>query len=465
MHAALLGVCKSVLNKLFATGTKSEAAPWYAFKKDARSTMAERGGHFKKFSFPHDINRPYRCVVNDRGFWTIEDYLHFMTFLSDYVLYSDPARPEDLFPPHDGHMEWEGEGNPIRAMWNHLREAMAHYMLIPKEGQWTEAACLQARNHLVQFAQLAENIFGPKFCTYNLHVLVCQLWHQEAARGPVAYDREAFIERMMQLLKSRVHARAPSHVAAVVARNVVERAHASVLQDEFPEECITMEELLKLEAADDNLDEWHDDGDERHHSLLGRGRSVRECLAIHGEAVVSMVHTALYNYSAWNTENMDMPAWVQGKTEAQVKQWTWRLHLGACRAGLEIIWSHMYHKSRSRVSHYCEVVYSEMVRQVEQDVHYIALVKCFVALTGDGSMEVAPEEHLRFAIVDLFRLKQLMPGRLYSAGNMRQPAYRNYAIPLSDMSSKMVRCPNTEACEHQFLAYDVSSMMPFNEGL
>lgn len=470
MHAALLGVCKSVLNKLFAKGTKSEAAPWYAFKKDARATMADRGENFKKFAFPHDINRPYRCVVNERGFWTIEDYLHFITFLSDYVLYSDPALPEDLFSSHYGHMEWDGEGNPIRAMFNHLRDAMVHYMLVPKKDEWTEAARLKARNHLVQFAQLAEKIFGPKFCTYNLHVLVCQLWHQEAARGPVAYDREVFIERMMQLLKSRVHARAPVHVAAVVARNVTERAHAVVLQDEFPDECITMEQLLQA-GMDEDLDESHDEADDNLHCLLGRGKSVSECTAAYGDNVVKMVRTALYNYSAWNTSNEGMPAWVQGKRLAQVNLWTWRLHLGACRAGLEIIWSHMYHKSRSRISHYCEVVYEETVRlagqarPVEQSVHYIALIKCFVALTGDGNIELEPKEHIRLAIADLYRLKSLLPERLHSAGRMRQPTYRNYAIPMSDLSGKMIRCNNIYALEHQFLAYDVCSLLPFNEGL
>eukprot|EP00884_Botryococcus_braunii_P011707 jgi/Botrbrau1/20537/Bobra.145_2s0086.1 len=55
---------------------------------------------------------------------------------------------------------------------------------------------------LKEVARLAKVHFGPKLCTYNLHMLICGLEDQEIARGKAAFGHEYWFEFCAQKCNS-----------------------------------------------------------------------------------------------------------------------------------------------------------------------------------------------------------------------------------------------------------------------
>ena len=59
--------------------------------------------------------------------------------------------------------------------------------------------------------------------TFNLHIAVCRLYDQEAARGAVANDLEFWVERAIQLYKRSVKYRLSHEPEAVLAKLVLDQ--------------------------------------------------------------------------------------------------------------------------------------------------------------------------------------------------------------------------------------------------
>ena len=73
-HATLLGLVKDFLGMLFAPGERNEVLPWYCVPYPQRRAIAARA---HAITVTDDFQRPYADVVNARGHWVMEDYLHF----------------------------------------------------------------------------------------------------------------------------------------------------------------------------------------------------------------------------------------------------------------------------------------------------------------------------------------------------------------------------------------------------
>ena len=122
--------------------------------------MKDRATHV---TATRDFNRPYRDIVDKRGPWTMEEWIHWTEAWSPYIL-ADHACAQTGRILHDPR---------LRQMWSLLREATLHYVRatpgngIPEQQQ-------AAHEKLQQYAKLVSQHFGIKACTYNLHLLVCR---------------------------------------------------------------------------------------------------------------------------------------------------------------------------------------------------------------------------------------------------------------------------------------------------
>lgn len=82
-HALLLGLVKDLLNLLLCKSARGEPKPEYALPPAARRAMADR---YQGILLTCDFGRPYRCVVNQRGHWVMEDYVNWLEVHSVYIL-------------------------------------------------------------------------------------------------------------------------------------------------------------------------------------------------------------------------------------------------------------------------------------------------------------------------------------------------------------------------------------------
>lgn len=148
MHACLLGLVKDFLALIFSTGKRGEARPWYRIPTWGRAVMVARAQHLR---LTDDFGRPYLDVVNCRGSWVIENYLHFLETFSIYI-----------FSPH----ATQGEllNDTLRTMWQHLRNAVLAVLrpLVPGQPprDTAENAAQYAKAELMEYGKLAEQHFG-----------------------------------------------------------------------------------------------------------------------------------------------------------------------------------------------------------------------------------------------------------------------------------------------------------------
>jgi hypothetical protein len=81
-HALLLGAVKDFWNLgLSATPRGTKRAP-YVISSAMRKAMAAR---WKFIILTCDFGRPYRCVINQRGYWVMEDWTNWIEVYSVYI--------------------------------------------------------------------------------------------------------------------------------------------------------------------------------------------------------------------------------------------------------------------------------------------------------------------------------------------------------------------------------------------
>lgn len=99
-----------------------------------------------------NFGRPYRCVVDHRGDWHLDNWLNLMETFSLHVADEDSLQPN-----------------------------------------------MQVQ--MLRFAALVEQSLPPEMCSYNMHLLVCHLHNQEAERGHASKDLELWVEGAVQRMK------------------------------------------------------------------------------------------------------------------------------------------------------------------------------------------------------------------------------------------------------------------------
>ena len=122
-----------------------------------------------------DFGRNYKCVDKYRGSYRMEDWLHFVCVFSPYIF------QKGTLPPL------------LEEMWGELQTVILHYF---GRSEWTADNSRKASDALLRYAVLMEeNNFPNNMFTFNLHICVCQLARQEAARGATSNDIELVVER------------------------------------------------------------------------------------------------------------------------------------------------------------------------------------------------------------------------------------------------------------------------------
>lgn len=471
MHASLYGVVKDFVNGLFATGSDRE---WWSLPYASIRLIQQRGKHFK---YPHDINRGYRDIATLKGYYTMEEYLHFVLFGSEYLFYSPPGR-EVIFPQPPPDFAWDDTKNPLRAMWDHLRGALVHYLNIPPHGGYSIDERIHARLQLVQYARLADRVSHSSLCTYNLHVLICRLFHQETARGAVSYDLELYVERMMQLVKSCVRGRSTHNPELVIVRYLVERTTMACLRLRMPDHCKTYYDLVKehaqeavavATAARPSAHALPKDRGNSRYMLLGAGTRLSK-MAPDDQAYVlaSIMHFAFYA-----KERTDIPKALTrpSSCRAALDANECIMFTRALRAGYEIMHSTMYQATRTRSSVWAKHLGEEADLRAQApgrgptpapariQIMYACKIRCFALAWFDG-------KPMRFACADLYELTPLNKS-LFDAGRLAKPAYACYALPLKDLGAKFIHCEDSMPIvhTHNFLSYFVRSTLATDDGI
>jgi hypothetical protein len=130
-------------------------------------------------SLPGNIH--LKLVCSDLGSMTMEQWVLFVVVISPAVLF-------DVDVPHKA-----------AQLWKPLRQGLLYFMSYRK-GQHRPELWNTARNHLLQYARLVEEITGGKhLCTVQLHSAVVHLVDYVELYGPAAYRAEFWVERMVQV--------------------------------------------------------------------------------------------------------------------------------------------------------------------------------------------------------------------------------------------------------------------------
>jgi hypothetical protein len=131
--------------------------PPYAVIPEFRKMMTARAACI---STTLDFSRKYLDIVNSRGSYVMENWLHFAETYSVCILAPDQSGRQ-ILPPASVEM------------WRCLRLAIVHYFRASRAEATASIVCSrEARANIKRYAKLAEKHLGPAYLTYNLHLLV-----------------------------------------------------------------------------------------------------------------------------------------------------------------------------------------------------------------------------------------------------------------------------------------------------
>lgn len=135
--------------------------PDYCIKKEAKNIMIARAAMIHSSI---DFGRPYSDVVQKRGYWIMEELLHFTEtwFIINFQPYKKGSATVPILHDKD-----------ILEMWQSFR-AIAHHFMRPFAEHASDAACDKVAFHLRRYSQGVERVFGPRECKFNLHHIVCR---------------------------------------------------------------------------------------------------------------------------------------------------------------------------------------------------------------------------------------------------------------------------------------------------
>jgi hypothetical protein len=200
---------------------------------------------------------------------TMEQWFLFVVVLSPAILFDIELPPK------------------VEQMWEQLRKGLVYFMSY-STGQHRREQWVRARNHLLQYARMAEDFTqgGKRLCTLQLHSAVCHLVDYVELYGPSAFRAEFWVERMVQVLKRITKHRlgkkpcmtAVVHLNTVSACNAIERdcpevaAMLNTIDNERKQEqdVAAMEDFLHFEQHEGKE---RDVVDGEGVQLLGNGRS------------------------------------------------------------------------------------------------------------------------------------------------------------------------------------------------
>ena len=107
-----------------------------------------------------DFGRSYGDIEDARGYWGMEQWLHWTETWSVIILQPFNGIPVLHHPD-------------ILTMWEALRGIVCHFMR-PMVEHADQAAKDEVQRRLSVYSQLAQTVFGPAHCKWNLHMINCR---------------------------------------------------------------------------------------------------------------------------------------------------------------------------------------------------------------------------------------------------------------------------------------------------
>ncbi|BDA42812.1 hypothetical protein COCOBI_03-7050 [Coccomyxa sp. Obi] len=378
-HGFLHGLVKGLWEKILYKGKRTEDVAWYTLSDEKRAILRQRGREIRTTS---EFGRGYKCVVDQRGGYTMEDWLHFTETFSPLLRHGDILHEQ------------------VAEMWELLRGAVLFYMRACTPEELQPANRRAAREKLIQYGRLLQGtprlLNGDEdpnllrmplsMCTPNLHMLVCRLFEQEAAQGCTAHNLEFWLERLMQLVKENLKYRicmCPERL--FISDHCLDLALDNCSRQpgirSFDEWCPSYRSL-PLRGNKEDMDE----GDEEGRQMIGVGKAIRrgDQSAVH-EVAASFLRRL--RPAGWALENLSPNCSnIRRFFQADIPL------VGSVNAA-------DYSRAKSRVSYY--VLYRLAVGRQgnEREEHRVAKVKEFLMLRP--AEDQADADLLRLAVCDV----------------------------------------------------------------
>ncbi|EFJ42437.1 hypothetical protein VOLCADRAFT_97438 [Volvox carteri f. nagariensis] len=136
-----------------------------------------------------DFGRRYKCIMQYRKSYRMEDWLHFVETFSRYIFKGD-VLPEALRA-----LCWSLCSTVTHYFWPRPPDETREQFLVA-----AKAAACKLRAYTTRLEEL--EVPGYMF-TVNLHICVCRLYDQECQLGSAAGFSDLPVERMMQQMKTQ----------------------------------------------------------------------------------------------------------------------------------------------------------------------------------------------------------------------------------------------------------------------
>ena len=426
-HTVLYGVAADFWAAMLAKYGREEAQrPWWVIPHASRALMRERGA---TVSMPADMGRAYRDVTEHHRDWLMHEWIVWVESVSLHVLEDDILHPQ------------------VQPLWDALRSGLLHHLRLEGDPAnprpYGEAASRRAQRQLLQYAEgVEEHQLPDELLTYNLHILLCRLARQEAARGHAGKDIELWIERGVQRLKRNVKYRSTQHpekifVLSMLTDDALAAMRAAAQISRGPQ-LQRFDELVPKYRATPLSGPGVDNGDAATGSLLlGKGKPV----------------------PSW-----DMPATVR-LVEAYISRETpdgWSDHLQGALLSMyehsqadirrgEIVQSEAHTAAISRVSYYVQIHFQDGDRQ--PDGLHVAAVKRYVRAQQAGH-----DGWLRLAICRVWKASRKHAGLL--ACNEGAPRFAEIALDVNSIDRKLIMATSARGAQRMhFMPYGKTSNM------
>ena len=414
--AAVLGKC----------GRDETQRPWWVIQHARRALMLERGA---TVSMPADMGRAYRDVTEHHQDWLLHEWVVWVESISLHVLEDDILHPR------------------LQPLWDALRSAVLHHLRLDGDPAsprpYNEAAIKKAQRQLLQYAEgIEEQQLPEELLTYDLHILVCRLARQEAARGHVGKDIELWIERGVQRLKRNVKYRSTQYpekifVLSMLTDDALAAKGAPSQISEGPQ-LQRFDNLVPQYRATPLSGPGVDDGDAATGSLLlGKGKPV----AAHAwAATVSRIKAFI------TREAPD--GWASPLQTAGLNMYQ---HTHADFRQQEMVQSEAHTAAISRVSYFVQVRFQDGDGQ--PDSVHVAAVKRYVRVQQIGNAG-----WLRLAICRVWKASRKHAGLL--ACNEAAPRFEEIAVDVNSIDRKLIKAASVRGAQRMhFMPYGKTSNM------
>lgn len=327
-HSVFLGVVKDFMRLITGVLGRTGRAKDCCISYRGLRLIKE---HEKDYVLTADFGRPLSSIVSKSGRYVIENWIRWVDVFSTYLL-SKECNGEDVLPPL------------MKLAWGHLRRFILYHMR-PTGAVYSQQASDDAREEFLHFCRIIEQAY-PQNCKLNMHLMACRLHIQEQQRGLIYGETELWVERLVQLCKTKTRYRATTQPELVAAKFLVTASALDVTASKYPS-VKTFDDWVPGYRSRDLQGDTVDDEEVPNKMLLkGRPATDAEWGAVR-EAVESCVEANMDGFGAgallYSTERVN-----NNNVDVQVHT--------MCRVNEELVTSVEHARSRSRESHHIEVI-------------------------------------------------------------------------------------------------------------